>query len=144
MALTILKSSGAILLIVDSTGGTKSVTTDWLGGHPDISDDTVDTAAIADSGHRNQPSLQNATMRFSFLMNPATAGTSAWEICSALKSSNSTARNVEHYPAGTASTKPKITVQSRCTRLSINGGLGEVETFDAEFSLDGTYTIGTV
>ena len=144
MPVSILKGAGAILLIVDSTGGTKSVTADWIGGHPDLSDDVVDTAAILDAGHRNQPALQNATLRFSFIMNPATAGTSAWEICSALKSSNTTARNVEHYPAGTATSKPKLTIQSRCTRLSINGGLGEVETFDAEFSIDGTYTISTV
>jgi hypothetical protein len=144
MAVSILKGDGAILLIVDSTGGTKSVTADWIGGHPDVSDDVVDVAAIKDGGHRMNPALQNASLRFSFLMNPATAGTSAWEICSGLKNNNGSVRNLEHYPAGTASTKPKVTIPARCTRLVINGAVGDAETFDAEFSLDGTYTIGTV
>lgn len=144
MAVSILKSAGAILRIVDSTGGTVALTSEWVGGHPDLSDDVVDTAAIADGGHRNQPALQNASLRFSFLMAPATAGTSAWEVCSGLKNSNGSVRNVLHYPAGTASTKPILTIPARCMRITINGGLGDVETFDAEFQLDGTYTIGTV
>ena len=143
MAVVILRNRNAQIEITDSGGTARDLTAYWINGHPELSDDVVDVVTFADLAHRNNPGLQNATVRLTF--NDFTLATNAaYKVVTDLLASNTTGRSVVYYPDGTASGKPKVTVPMRVMRVAFAGGVGEQLTFDAEFAVDGTRTIGTV
>lgn len=142
MALTILKGSGAILLVVDNGGTTREMTTAWLSGHPAPNNEVVDVSAIVDSGRRNNPGLQNADIRLQFLYDDA-ATTGSWVVFSNLLTSNTTARNIVWNPGGTASGDPKVTLPVRVMGITPGGAVGDKLILDVNMVIDGTWTIGT-
>lgn len=140
-ALAVPSASGAPSIFVeDRDGGYVDLTPEWFDGHPEVSDDPLDVAAFSDAGHRAEVALQDAALSFSFFVAPGTAGTSAWEVVTGLLRNNGTAHSIIYYPRKLADSEIRFP-SLRCVRVSINGQLGEAETFDAEFALDGTYEV---
>ena len=144
MAFVPLVNSNAQLIFTDSAGTARNMTAFWVGGHPEISQEAVDVTSIADVAKRNLIGLTDASMTFNLIFD--SSGTAApYHVVRNLKvSGTTTASNVIYYPDGTASGKPIITLPARLTTFNFGGGVGEKNTMDVTFVLDGAPTIGTV
>ncbi len=143
MAIPVFANAGVEVVVVDVNGTNRILTTDYIGGFPELSNDMVEVTAASDIAHRNIGGLQDANIRLSFNLND-TATTGSWAVLSGLLGGTSSVRNVISYPAGTASGKPIITLPTRLQSVSINGNSGDKVTLDASFVIDGTRTVGTV
>ena len=140
-ALSVPVNSGApSLWVEDKDGGYVDLSPEWFDGHPDVSTDALDVPAFSDGAHRTGVGLQDASLSFSFLLSSGTAGTSAYDVCRELARTNTTARSLLYYPKKLADSELRFPAV-RCVSVVVDGEVGEALTFDAEFAIDGTYSV---
>lgn len=138
---TLAINSPDYVKVTSSSGSLFAFGTHLISMSAEINNDAVDVTTVADTARRNLLGLQDATVRFTWLFD-SNGTNSPWMVFST-KVGESTVRNIEIHPEGTASGKPKITLPMKCQSVSLPGNVGERVVFEANMVIDGSRTIGT-